>query len=62
LYSVIVLQKAQRVIEELDGSLDGLEIDEIVSSLADNPDPRMLGRRMANRRPSSAMWAKIGSG
>jgi hypothetical protein len=38
LYSVIVLQKAQRVIEELDGSLDGLEIDEIVSSLADNPD------------------------
>jgi len=38
LYSVIVLQKAQRVIAELDGSLDGLEIEEIVTSLADNPD------------------------
>ena len=38
MYSVIVLQKAQRVIAELDGSLDGLEIEEIVTSLADNPD------------------------
>jgi hypothetical protein len=39
LYSVIVLRKAQRVLEGLDGLLDGVEIEAIIDSLADDPDP-----------------------
>lgn len=39
MYSVIVLRKAQRVIEQLDGSLDGVEIDAIIESLPDDPAP-----------------------
>ena len=39
MYNVIVLRKAQRVLERLDGLLDGVEIDGIINSLADDPDP-----------------------
>jgi hypothetical protein len=40
LYGIIVLQKAQRVIEQLDGSLDSVEIEAVIESLADDPDPQ----------------------
>jgi len=40
LYSVIVLRRAQRIIEQLEGSLDGVEINELISSLEDDPDPQ----------------------
>lgn len=39
MYEVIVLGKAQRVLERLAGSLDGEEIGGIVDSLEDDPDP-----------------------
>ena len=40
MYNVIVLRKAQRVLEQLAGSLDGVEIEGIINSLADDPDPQ----------------------
>ncbi len=39
LFSVIVLRKAQRVIEGLAHTLDGEEVEDVVGSLADDPDP-----------------------